>query len=623
MADTKQGNVARTIRELISGFALPAVIYFLIYAIFSWPLLTHFSSSYFCGDNDGYQNIWNIWWVHKAVVELHQSPWHTNYLHYPTGTSLIGHTLAPFDGFLGIALMACGMKLNQTYNAIVIFSFVMTGVTMFWLARRISGSYLGALFAGAAVTFSHFHFAQAQNHLQVMTLEWLPLAILAVHELLRSPGKLKAIGAAGAMGLVTLSDFHQAFFVILAGSIYGLIVFVRLIRNHFADSRTHTTANCHPEPNSAKDPAESQRPDPLPSTAQDDTLCETSAHLRLKQYVLPIIIFIGLFACTSGALFLKLMMQNRADPLLYAHDPVIWSTDVLDPIVPSAQWRFASLTRPIWSRSGGSVPDFVWIEHSLYIGWSVLILVFVAWVPRPCFSSASRRRMGEAPKPQNAWAEIQYWIALAVLFFLLSLGPRLHIDGTITNVPGIYPLLEKLLPPLKMAGMPMRLMAVVFIACAVLAAIAIRDIQQTRRGVWIIVALFALWIFESIPKDQPTMLAEYPRWVSVLHDLPDGPVLDTTYATNMFAHLYFATGHNKPVAEGYISRYPTSVDIARGKLRGLVDTRQFDVLHEQYGFRYLVIRNQDAPFKLLYQQAGENLRIYDLSRPTNELPGEQ
>jgi hypothetical protein len=204
-------------------FLVPAILYFTLYSVFSYPLLTHFSTDFFCGDNDGYQNIWNIWWVRKSIVELHQLPWYTTWLHYPNGTSLIGHTLAPFDGLLATGLMACGMSLNQAYNSCIIFAFVMSGMTMCWLAKRAIGSYFGALFAGAAFTFCHFHFAQAMNHLQVVTMQWMPLALLAVWEMLREPKWWKGFAAAVAVGLVALSDFHQAFFVMLAGTMFGIV----------------------------------------------------------------------------------------------------------------------------------------------------------------------------------------------------------------------------------------------------------------------------------------------------------------------------------------------------------------------------------------------------------------
>jgi hypothetical protein len=548
----RQPIMPRRLQLILKGFALPAALYGLIYAIFSYPLLGSFSTHFFCGQEDGYQNIWNLWWVNKSIVELHQWPWHTTWLHYPTGTSLIAHTLAPFNGFVAIALFKLSLSLNQTYNTIVIFSFIMTGVTAFWLAWRVCGSYAGALFAGAAFTFCHFHFAHAQNHLQMVTLEWLPLAVLAVYELLTRPTVLKGIGAAGAMLLVALSDFHLTFYVVIAGSLLGIVTFARLARSGF---------------------------------------------VNVKRFILPLALFVTLTASSTGLLAWKLLQVNKTDELQHNHDPAIWSTDVIDPIVPSAQWRFNKLTKPVWSRLAPPDKDFVYIEHSLYVGWVVLLLCGWAVV----------RQRGAGLK------DMGYWFGLMALFFLLSLGPRLHVAGTITSIPCVYPVLEKLFPPLKMGGVPMRLMVMVFLTGAVIAAGALGDlIRMTGRWGWLAAGLLiAAWIFESLPKPQPITPAGYPQWVQKLRELPNGAVIDTTYQSNMFAHLYYATGHGKPVGEGYISRYPKSVEVKRGAFRQLVDNQQWDVLRKDWGFKYLVIQHHVPGLKALVQD-GET-RVYELA----------
>ena len=69
------------------------------------------------------------------------------------------------------------------------------------------------------------------------------------------------------------------------------------------------------------------------------------------------------------------------------------------------------------------------------------------------------------------------------------------------------------------------------------------------------------------PRPQPTTPAIYPQWVHKLRELPPGAVIDTTYKNELSPHLYYATGHGHPVGEGYISRYPKSVDVRRGAFR--------------------------------------------------------
>jgi hypothetical protein len=542
----------RGLRIILYGFILPAALYALIYYVFSFPLWHSFSTDFFCGQEDGYQNIWNLWWVNKSVMELHQSPWYTTWLHYPTGTTLIAHTLAPFNGFVGIALFKLGLTLNQVYNTIVIFSFVMTGVTTFWLARRVTGSYVGSLFAGAAFTFCHFHFAHAQNHLQMVSLEWLPLAVLAVYELLTRPTILKGVAAAGALFLVALCDFHLTFYVVVGGSLLGIVILVRLTRGGF---------------------------------------------VGVKKYAIPLALFVTLISVTTGVLAYSLLKANKADPLQQNHNPAVWSTDLVDLAIPSAQWRFNGLTKPVWSILATPDKDFVYIEHSLYIGWVVLLLC--GW--------ALWRRREVGLKDQG------YWFGLMALFFLLSLGPWLHVAGTVTKIPGVYPVLEWIFPPLKMGGVPMRLMAMVFLSGAVISAAALQDILRAAgKWRWLIAAvLMAAWTFESLPKPQPTTPASYPQWVLKLRDLPPGAVIDTTYKSNMSLHLYYATGHGKPVGEGYISRYPKSVEEKRGQFRQLVDVEDWETLRKDWGFKYLVIDHHVAGLKALVQE-GE-IRVYQLT----------
>jgi hypothetical protein len=525
--------IRRVLMPVLTRFLAPAGVYFLVYAAFSWPLFKAFNTHFFCGQEDGYQNIWNLWWTEKCVNELHQLPWQTNYLHHPRGTTLIAHTLAPFNGFVGAFLQkTLGLSLNQTYNFVVIFSFVMSGVTAFWLALRVSGSYAGSLFAGAAFTFTHFHFAHAQNHLQMVSLEWLPLAVLAVYELVNRPTLWKAVAAAGALFLVALCDFHLTFYVVMAGSFLGLIILFRQYRSRFNG---------------------------------------------LRPYVVPLIVFVTLTAMTTGMLALKLLLVNKNDPLQHNHDPVAWSTDVIDPLIPGAQWKWNAWTRPVWEKLDKEKKDFVYVEHSLYVGWAVFgLLVYGLW---------RRARM-----PVK---DLGYWYAMAGLFFLMSLGPWLHVAGTVTKVPLVYRGLEWAFPPLKMGGVPMRMMVMVYVAGAVIAACAIGDLIRLMRwkSLLVLIPLLGLWTFETWPKAQPTTKAGYAFWVTELAKQPPGAVIDTTYKTELSLPLYYATGHGKPIAEGYISRYPRSVERHRGELRALVDAQRWDVLAGPvWNFKYLVVR---------------------------------
>jgi hypothetical protein len=103
----------------------PAALYFACFTALTYPLILSFSSTFFADGSDGFQSLWDIWWVNHAIAEL-QSPWYTSYLHYPYGTSLLPQTMHPFDGFIGIILLRF-LSLVQTNNVVVILGFVLGG----------------------------------------------------------------------------------------------------------------------------------------------------------------------------------------------------------------------------------------------------------------------------------------------------------------------------------------------------------------------------------------------------------------------------------------------------------------------------------------------------------------
>ena len=128
------------VRLLTVVGALPAVIYLGIFFAVTYPLMLQFSTHFFTDKKDGLVMIWNIWWTRTAVADLHQSPWHTSYLYYPYGVNLLAHTLCPFNGLLATLLLPF-LTLVQAYNSIVVFTFVMAGVTTFWLSFYLIRSY--------------------------------------------------------------------------------------------------------------------------------------------------------------------------------------------------------------------------------------------------------------------------------------------------------------------------------------------------------------------------------------------------------------------------------------------------------------------------------------------------
>ena len=159
---TKRRQTVGNGSVLLRMVAAPLIFYLLFFCLLTYPAVSMFPTHYFADGEDGMQNVWNIWWVEKAVTHLHQSPWHTTFLHYPYGVTLLGQTLNPFNGFFGIVLLPF-MNQVAVHNVIVTFSFIVGGLTAFLLAYYLTRSYWPSMVAGYVFTFSPYHFCPVRR----------------------------------------------------------------------------------------------------------------------------------------------------------------------------------------------------------------------------------------------------------------------------------------------------------------------------------------------------------------------------------------------------------------------------------------------------------------------------
>ncbi len=116
-----------------------------------------------------------------------------------------------------------------------------------------------------------------------------------------------------------------------------------------------------------------------------------------------------------------------------------------------------------------------------------------------------------------AVGEKSLWAAVLAVFFILSLGPVLHIGGRSALLPGGR---EIPLPYGLLAGLPFvdimrsvsRLDVMVMLALGVLAAAGVAVLAGGRAGRWMPVVAVALIVFEFLPAPYPISPPDTPSW---------------------------------------------------------------------------------------------------------------
>ena len=453
---------------------LPLAVYFTAFAVLTWPALGSFTTALYGGYDDLPQNLWDLWWVNKALTELGQSPYHTTWLHYPAGTSLIGHTLSPLNGLIAIPLQRV-LRLPVVYNLLLVVSFPITGWATYWLCRTWSASRGGALLGGFLFAFSAYRCGHAHNHLWLITaLQWMPLYLLCLLRLLTQPSIPRALFAAGALLLVTATELQYVLHCGIAGALlYGIRAW-----------RTRSLIFA----------------------------------LR-RPYVLPFATFLLTSAATSGVFVWALMSTSARDPLYGTQNPRVYSADLLSPFIPGGVWRFGAWTEAYWGLFHQG-----WIETSIYLGWGAILLGILAWRHRP------------RPTPTAyIWCAS---IIVVFYALSLGPVLRVWDTPTVVPMPyalltRILPFFKMAGVTVRFMVLPMLALAV--LASCGWTWLA-RDL--TRWRIAGLAALLAFILFETFPRPMLLTSPEVPPWVQALRRMPDsGGIVDlVTYPSDCLYH---------------------------------------------------------------------------------------
>jgi hypothetical protein len=544
-------------REFIlrTGWAL--VGYLLLTLILTWPLAIHFAIAIPGDGFDGWQNYWNLWWMREALLRLQTSPLFTPYLYYPTGASLLFHTLNPFNGFLTLPIQLLA-SLVIAYNAVVLFSFVVGGFGAYLLALHVLASlgrftpsavprdaHLAAFVAGIIYAFSPFHFAHLLGHMQVFSLEWLPFYTLyLLRALPGAPAGWREKEGTRA-GSVARDAAKASFFLVLTGLCDWYYVFFLLLLTGllvawlaYSKVRSGVSGRCNRQRQQG----------------------ETGHVLRSwgRLLAVPVAIFSGFALALSPLLFPMLRQAQEAEYLVpAAEQSQNLSADLLAFFTPA---RF----HPLWGEAARIVSDRFTSppsEHTVFVGYLPLALALIAivglWRCRP----------------------VRFWGLSLVTFSVLALGPVLHVAGQTEFLgPGIevplpFAILSAILPFVRLTRSLSRFAVMVMLSLAILAALGLQTVitclPQRHKDtkitsclrVLVVIIVGALICLEYLAVPYPmTPLDTPPFYQELAHEPGDFAIVALPMNWDRPNPLLYQTVHRRPLISAYTSRHnPLSI----------------------------------------------------------------
>ncbi len=186
--------------------------------VFTWPLVARFGTAGRVDSGDGRYSIWNVAWVAHALSTSPTELFNAN-IFYPNTGTLAYSEANLFAGAVALPVWRLsGGNPHAASNWTILCAFVMAFVATYWLARRLTGSAMGAFVAAMAFAFCPYVFAHLP-HIQLLQTFGLPLVLLAMHAFVERATARSAVALGGAMALAGLACGYYGVF---AGLVAGL-----------------------------------------------------------------------------------------------------------------------------------------------------------------------------------------------------------------------------------------------------------------------------------------------------------------------------------------------------------------------------------------------------------------
>jgi hypothetical protein len=482
--------------------------YLLLAMLFTWPIAVNFTSSIVGGGGDGWQETWEMWWMDRAI-QTGTPPYHFATLYAPTGATNYLHSFNPIEIILTLPVQWVAGPI-ASYNTACLLALVMTAFGTYLLCRDVSGSRYAGFAGGLVLGFAPHQFGQLLGHMDVASIQFFVLGVWCLYRSFEARGQRVWVWLLWSAVCVAASVLSHPYALIRA------IVVMLLMGLYWSFKHRNEAGGWRP----------------LAGT--------------FLAIVIGLAVVSPLLYAMAGQLTGPDAPRRRDVPAEIEAERQIFSADLMAYLIPSP-------FNPIWRQASMDAQRTItggYAEQIVFPGYVALALGVVSLLAR----STRRRAI--------------FWGLVAVVGFLLSLGPVLRVWGSNTGIP-MPAALFYLLPGSFMVRVPSRLSIILMLGLAVCVALGIKAIKGSslphiRKQALLLI--FPLLIgFEFFPGPYPLGSFESGRFkVEPWHErvasgkLQEAAVLHVPFEPGDAQPLMWQLASSFPVAGGYLSREPVN-----------------------------------------------------------------
>ncbi|HEX2912803.1 MAG TPA: hypothetical protein VH186_18505 [Chloroflexia bacterium] len=533
---------------------------------FTWPLALRFNDTIPGQEVDTWQTFWHFQWTRDAFLSF-QNPYFTTRLFYPEGTTLLFETMSITNDIIGLPIQLI-FGTFITYNALVIFTFALSGYSMWLLVGYLTKNRIAAYVAGFIFAFAPYRMAQALNHLHLISTQWIVLYIYCLWRALDT-------GSEPPKGIITF--IRERWKLLLAVSFF-------LILNIFNDWYYVFFL--------------------LIFTGLLFVWRLFAGRQKWRETIAGIGLAGGIGLLVGAPLIIAMLIRARTAPdLPFPKELSIeFSADLLSYFTPS-------VLHPLWGDAISQwVPAYMRgnpTEKVVFLGYVTVLLIGLAALKKPRQSA--------------------FWLLVLATFMVLSLGPELHINGLVepggkgTSIKLPFALLNET-PLAGFVRIPSRFGVLAAVSAAVLAGLGFaRLVSNLKNKGQVALAAGAIFLVGFEFWTAPFLMANNHApavYSQIAKDSRTEAIIELPLQRNAWdfpRRMYFATIHGKNILQGYTSRIeanPLPPENMPGVRQILFNDMQPDITYDDskqaalaffdyYGLGYLVIDDLAAGSKTL------------------------
>jgi hypothetical protein len=493
-------------------------LFVLLSLVLTYPLVLHMADAVE-DRQDALLNVWITAWDGHQLLSNPLDLFDAN-IFYPYPRTLAYSELLLGNGLLALPVTAATGNPVLGYNVALLLSFVLSGLGMYLLVQRLTRSPGAGLVAGTIFAFSAYrmtNLAQAQ----LLTTQWMPFALLALHQMVRRPRPRYVAAFVLFFCLQSLSSFYYA--ILLAMAVAGLVLW--------------------------------------------EVAVWVSLRARGQQYGSAPVRKVALYVLVAAVLCVLIVLPF-ALPYFQVQSELGFERSLADSEPFSASLRQYLMVSPESVLHGRWLPS----DDTPLAGGYAVDALFPGLVALALALWGLARGSGRA-----RW----FFLLLALVSFVLSLGPRLYLSpgepaGLEIALP--YSWLYAIVPGFKALRAPVRFDAMVMLSLAILAGYGVAATRKDRpkrepqqgsgkpvlagAGGLLVVVLVLLesLVWPAARVEAVPVGREVPPVYRWLADQGTGPVLELPMAFTpggpQLDYQYLSTYHWLTTPDGYSGFVP-------------------------------------------------------------------